>query len=124
MKATTTYLIRSKTTGLFRVIAPCDSREHTDDYKQFTRDIREAAVVFGEDVPALDFLEQRGLELVVEMDETLTGIDAIAYSQRTGARLKKYADPIDGAREITVDEAYEIAREDASLVYATRYATR
>lgn len=35
--------------------------------------------------------------------------------------LSKYADPTEGAREgISIDEAREIAREDPSLIYATR----
>ena len=35
--------------------------------------------------------------------------------------LSKYADPTEGAREdISISEAKEIAREDPSLIYATR----
>lgn len=48
---------------------------------------------------------------------TITGTAAIEYATRTGAQLHKHADPVDGAREITVDEAREIAREDAGLVW-------
>lgn len=32
-------------------------------------------------------------------------------------QLHKYADPIDDARAVSIDEAREIAREDASLIY-------
>lgn len=45
---------------------------------------------------------------------TLTGSRAIA----SGNPLWKYADAVDGARAITVEEAREIAREDPSLIYA------
>lgn len=48
---------------------------------------------------------------------TLTGHDAIAHAARTGAPLHKHADPVDGGRVVTPDEAREIAREDAGLVW-------
>ena len=48
---------------------------------------------------------------------TITGTDAIAFAARTGAQLHKHADPVDGAREITVDEARAIARGDVGLVW-------
>ena len=48
---------------------------------------------------------------------TLTGTDAIDFATRTGAQLHKHADPVDGAREITLDEARAIAREDVGLVW-------
>lgn len=48
---------------------------------------------------------------------TLTGLDAIDYAARTGATLHKHADPVDGAREVTPDEARTIAREDAGLIW-------
>jgi hypothetical protein len=48
---------------------------------------------------------------------TRTGTEALAYSVRTGAQLHKHADPVDGAREITLDEARQIAREDPGLVW-------
>jgi len=48
---------------------------------------------------------------------TLTGHDAIRYATATGANLSKYADPIDGAREIDADEALRIAAEDPALVH-------
>jgi hypothetical protein len=54
---------------------------------------------------------------------TITGHDAIAYAESTGATLHKHADPVDGAREVTVDEAREIAREDVGLIYARRPMT-
>jgi hypothetical protein len=53
---------------------------------------------------------------------TITGTDAIAFAARTGAQLYKHADPVDGAREITVDEARAIAREDVSLVWCEQSA--
>lgn len=34
--------------------------------------------------------------------------------------LRKYADPTEDAREITLEEAWEIAKQDASLIYAAR----
>lgn len=48
---------------------------------------------------------------------TLTGHEAIAYAARFGGDLNKYADPVDGARVVDIDEAREIAREDASLIW-------
>jgi hypothetical protein len=48
---------------------------------------------------------------------TLTGHDALAHAARTGAQLHKHADPIDGARAVTLDEARAIAAEDAGLVW-------
>lgn len=47
----------------------------------------------------------------------ITGYAAIDYAARTGATLRKYADPEDGAREVTAEEARAIVREDAGLVY-------
>ncbi len=44
-----TYIIRSTKTGEYRTIAPCDSREHSNDHLQSTTDRQEAAEVFGED---------------------------------------------------------------------------
>jgi hypothetical protein len=52
--------------------------------------------------------------------KTLRGIEAIEYAEKNGLRLSKYADPTEDAREgLTVDEAREIAREDANLIYLT-----
>lgn len=48
---------------------------------------------------------------------TLTGSSAIAYAERIGGALHKYADPTEGARHISLDEAREIAKEDPSLVW-------
>lgn len=49
---------------------------------------------------------------------TYNGMDAIEYAEQHGLRLNKHADPTEDAREgLTVDEAREIAREDASLIY-------
>jgi hypothetical protein len=47
----------------------------------------------------------------------ISGADAIRLAERDGLTLRKHADPVDGARIITADEAREIAREDAGLVY-------
>lgn len=50
--------------------------------------------------------------------KTITGLDAINHAEAHGLRLSKYADPIEDAREgLTVDEAREVAAEDASLIY-------
>jgi hypothetical protein len=49
----------------------------------------------------------------------LTGSDAIDTAAALGVSLYKYADAVDGAREVTIDEARAIAREDASLVWLT-----
>ena len=43
---------------------------------------------------------------------TLTGHDTLAHAARTGAQLHKHADPVDGARAVTLDEAREVARYD------------
>ena len=49
-----------------------------------------------------------------------TGLHAIYAAERgENVTLCKYNDPIEDAREhLTIDEAYEIAREDAGLIYA------
>ena len=49
---------------------------------------------------------------------TLIGHDAIRLAEENSFTLRKYADPIDGARDVTIDEAIKIAKEDASLIYA------
>jgi hypothetical protein len=54
--------------------------------------------------------------------DKLTGREAIEHARRTGATLHKYTDPTEGPREITADEADEIAREDPSLVWCERAA--
>lgn len=48
---------------------------------------------------------------------TINGTAAIAHAARTGAQLHKHADPVEGARAVTLEEAREIARVDASLIY-------
>lgn len=55
----------------------------------------------------------------MNMTYTIKGQDAIRLAERDNLTLRKYADPIDGARVVTVDEAIEIAREDSSLIYVT-----
>ena len=52
------------------------------------------------------------------MKTLLLGYDAIAYAERHGVRLHKYADPTEGARDdLTPDEARAVAADDPSLVY-------
>jgi|GEM_PF-4270353 len=46
-----------------------------------------------------------------------TGAAAITLSETTGVQLRKYADPVDGAREVSLEEAREIAKADPSLIY-------
>lgn len=48
---------------------------------------------------------------------TLTGQEAIDAAEANGLRLHKYADPTDEAREVTIDEAREIAAVDPSLIW-------
>jgi len=53
------------------------------------------------------------------MTTIITGLDAIRYATSTpGTVLRKHADPTDGPREVSIDEARAIAREDAGLIYA------
>jgi hypothetical protein len=48
---------------------------------------------------------------------TLYGYDAITYAEAHDMDLAKASDPIEGAREgVSVDEAREIARQDAGLI--------
>lgn len=48
----------------------------------------------------------------------LTGKEAIDYALDNGlSTLNKYADPIEDATEVDIDEALEIAREDAGLIW-------
>jgi len=52
------------------------------------------------------------------MQTIIRGTEAIALAAALGVTLCKYADPIENAREgLTVEEATEIAREDASLIW-------
>ena len=47
------------------------------------------------------------------------GRKALDYAYRHNVGLHKYADPIEGARSgLTFEQAYEIAKEDPSLIYA------
>lgn len=55
------------------------------------------------------------------MNAKLTGIKAIEYAETNGLTLNKYTDPTEEARAgLTVAEAREIAREDASLIWVER----
>jgi hypothetical protein len=48
----------------------------------------------------------------------ITGHAAIRYARELGLTLSKYADPTEGARDgLSPDEAEQIAREDASLIW-------
>jgi len=48
----------------------------------------------------------------------LTGYEAIEWAEAHDALLRKYADPIEDARDdLTVAEARDIASEDQSLIY-------
>ncbi|MCL8207232.1 MAG: hypothetical protein K6V97_04040 [Actinomycetia bacterium] len=47
----------------------------------------------------------------------LVGWAAIEWAKAHGGRLAKYADPVDDARSVTLEEAVVIAREDPSLIY-------
>ena len=53
----------------------------------------------------------------MKKNKKIMGADAIRIAERDGLTLHKYADPVDGARIVTEDEAWEIIREDAGLVY-------
>ena len=57
--------------------------------------------------------------MITSTIRTLTGHEAIRLAEDNTFTLRKYADPIDGARDVTIEEAREIAKEDASLIYAT-----
>lgn len=46
----------------------------------------------------------------------LTGHEAIAYAEHFGLDLQKATDPTEEAREVDVDEAKDIAKEDPSLI--------
>lgn len=48
----------------------------------------------------------------------IEGQNAITLAETLGLALSKHADPVEDARDgLTVEEAREIAREDASLIY-------
>lgn len=48
----------------------------------------------------------------------IIGYEAIAYAERTGRPLHKYADPIEGHLDgLTPEQARVIASEDPSLIY-------
>lgn len=49
--------------------------------------------------------------------KTKTGAEAITYSSKHGVALHKYADPTEGARDVTAAEATEIAKVDPSLIW-------
>lgn len=47
----------------------------------------------------------------------LTGTAAIEMAESTGQSLRKHADPTEGERVVSVEEAREIAKADPSLIY-------
>ena len=48
----------------------------------------------------------------------IVGRAAIEYAEATGCSLNKFADPIEGSRDgLSLTEALDVAREDASLIY-------
>lgn len=47
----------------------------------------------------------------------IEGTEAIRIAERDSVTLHKCADPTDGYRVVTIDEARQIAKEDASLIY-------
>ena len=50
--------------------------------------------------------------------DIITGQAAIDHAEQSGLTLNKYADPIEEARDgLTIDEAEEVARVDASLIW-------
>lgn len=53
------------------------------------------------------------------MSNKLTGYDAMDWAETYGSQLHKYADLTDGARKITLDEAFDIANEDPELIWTT-----
>lgn len=55
--------------------------------------------------------------MATEINNTVTGHDAINIAENLEFVLQKYADPTEVARIVTVDEAREIAATDPSLIY-------
>lgn len=51
--------------------------------------------------------------------KTITGQEAIKHAEENGSKLRKYADPIESGREVSIEEAREIAKIDPSLIYTT-----
>jgi hypothetical protein len=47
----------------------------------------------------------------------ITGNAAIEYAARTGSQLYCYANPLDDGGLVSIEQAREIAREDAGLIY-------
>jgi hypothetical protein len=57
------------------------------------------------------------------MTRTITGRDAVDYARESGlSHVHKYADPIEGHREVTLAEAESILIEDPSLIYLSEVA--
>ena len=52
------------------------------------------------------------------MAHHLEGWTAIAYAEKHGGTLKKYADPTERAlKRVTIEKAKRVAREDPRLIY-------
>lgn len=49
----------------------------------------------------------------------ISGIAAVEIAEKVGVDLNKYADPTEGARTVSVNEARDIAREDPGLIYVS-----
>ena len=50
-----------------------------------------------------------------------TGRNAIDLAETdSSVELRKHADPVEGSRIVTIEEARSIAAEDPSLIYATK----
>jgi len=50
-----------------------------------------------------------------------TGRNAIDLAETdSSVELHKHADPVEGSRIVTIEEARSIAAEDPSLIYATK----
>lgn len=58
----------------------------------------------------------------MKTNKIATGHEAIELATKdSSVTLNKYADPTEDAREnISIEDAREIAKEDPSLIYATR----
>lgn len=47
----------------------------------------------------------------------IQGYQAMRIAERDGVTLYKYADPTEGWRTVTLEEARQVARENAGLIY-------
>jgi ribosomal protein L34E len=56
----------------------------------------------------------------MKTETTISGYAAIHQVEEYGGQLHAYADPTEGARDVTPDEAREIARQDPSLIWTAQ----